>query len=58
LRDAAPVVLAFADLGAQAAVDVLDRRREVRLVLWFPPNRGGLPLSGSRGEGRGLVGDG
>ena len=26
--------------------------------LWFPPNRGGLPLSGSRGEGRGLVGDG
>ena len=30
----------------------------VNIEMGFPPNRGGLALRGSRGEGRGLVVDG
>lgn len=33
-------------------------RTQSRVTVGFPPNRGGLALRGSRGEGRGLVVDG
>ena len=45
LRDPFAVSLAFADLGAQAAVDVLDRRRELRRR---PPPAARAPATAAR----------